>query len=239
MPTRSVKPKNSCQVLPDIHPLVRLLSLLVFVVAAGQASPALLLAGLVILLSLFLLFRVRPGGGLLRMLYRLRWLFLAIIVVYGWWTPGTPVFPALADFSPVVEGLESGFYRVCALLLIVCSVYLTFEITPREKLLAGLLQLAGPFAGQAARERFAVRVLLVMETVPRVQPLIEASARPGEAGGHYLARAGQRARRLYDNVLASAGQAQAGKIAVGEAGSPAAWQWLIPVMLLAVFACVY
>lgn len=239
MTNRNARPKHSCQALPDIHPLVRLLSLLVFVVAAGQASPALLLTGLVMLSSLFFLLRVRPTAGLYRMLYRLRWLFLAIVVVYGWWTPGTPVFPSLAGYSPVLEGLESGFYRVSALFLIVCSVFLLLETTPREKLLAGLIQVAGPFAGRAARERFAVRVLLVMETVPKVQPLIADSAQRGEGDGHYLALAGQRARHLYANVLASAGQVEAGQVAVEEAGMPAAWQWLIPVVLLAVFAGVH
>ena len=49
------------------------------------------------------------------MVLRLRWLLLAIVLVYGWWTPGISLLPAFGAWSPTTEGVVAGFLRILSL----------------------------------------------------------------------------------------------------------------------------
>ncbi|MFN2310189.1 MAG: hypothetical protein ABR553_10745, partial [Gammaproteobacteria bacterium] len=111
-----------------MRPPVRILSLLILAAALASGQPWVLACGGVILvLGVLLIHRQRMGfdwRALLGMLYRIRWLLLAILVLYGWFTPGTAWLPALGGWSPVQEGLYQGLLRAAALLCIVAAVYL-------------------------------------------------------------------------------------------------------------------
>ncbi|MCK5383711.1 MAG: hypothetical protein KAJ65_08085, partial [Gammaproteobacteria bacterium] len=72
----------------DVHPLIRVVALLIFIAGLALARPLLLAAGIGLLLLLNILAGFPAPGKLLQMILRLRWLFLAILLVYGWWTPG-------------------------------------------------------------------------------------------------------------------------------------------------------
>ena len=162
-------------ILSEIHPLIRVVTLLLFSAGTSLARPALLVAGLVLLAVIYLLNGFPAMGRLLAMLKRLRWLMLAILLVYGWWTPGEPLFPALAMLSPTVEGLQLGAIRMLVLVIIVAAVHLLLQRTAREQLLAALMQLFTPFSSRDFRERIAVRIVLSMEAVSRMQPLLHST----------------------------------------------------------------
>lgn len=235
MQSRNARQKRLSRALPDVHPLISLVALLVFIAGMAQAHPAILALGLAVLGVLFFLFHIPVKPDLVLSLMRLRWLLLAILVVYGWWTPGDPVLPAIAGLSPTVAGLEAGFFRVLALLLIAASVYLLLRITPREQLLAALVKLVSPVSTRAGRERFAVRVLLTIETVVHVQPLMASALKKQGLAPRHLVDAGYLARNLYQSVLEKSGQVVPGAVEIADIGSPAYWQWLIPVSLVVIF----
>jgi len=108
--------------------------LLVFTAAMAMARPALLTGGFAFLLLLYALVGTPSPATLARMLKRLRWLLLAIFLVYGWWTPGISLWPAAGALSPTIEGLYLGMLRVLALIAIIAAVHLLLQSTPREAL---------------------------------------------------------------------------------------------------------
>lgn len=205
--------------------------LLVFTAGMALAQPLLLSAGLALLLILFVLAGSPAPATLLLMIKRLRWLFFAILLVYGWWTPGTAVWPAAGPWSPTYAGLYHGTIRVLVLLTIVTAVHLLLQSTPRRQLLPAIMQLIRPFTTMAVRERLAVRMLLVIETVPRVQTLTAKVLGSQPASSGSLARLSNTSQRLYKHVLDDAAQAHTGVIEISQPTRPPAWQWFIPLAM--------
>jgi len=216
-----------------VHPLIRVVALLVFVTGLALARPVLLSAGIGLLLLLNLLTGFPDPGALLRMVLRLRWLLLAILLVYGWWTPGLSLFPAIGLWSPTTEGLVVGLLRILSLVLIDAAVHLLLQVTSRKELLPAIMQLIRPVTTQAGRERLAVRILLSVEAVTQVQPLISDTLKKHPLYNRKLSSLGVAAQVLYKAVLDKAAQTGVDVIEVIELKSPPLWQWLIPLSLCA------
>jgi energy-coupling factor transport system permease protein len=214
-----------------VHPLIRVVALLVFVTGLALARPALLSAGVGLLLLLYFLTGFPAPGVLLRMVLRLRWLLLAILLVYGWWTPGTSLLPAIGLWSPTTEGLVVGLFRILSLVLIVAAVHLLLQVTARSELLPAIMQLIRPVTTQAGRERLAVRILLSVEAVTQVQSLVSDTLKAHPLYNRKLSTLGVAAQVLYKAVLDRAAQTGEDIIDVIELQSPPLWQWLIPLAL--------
>jgi len=217
-----------------VHPLIRIVALLIFVTGLSLARPALLSAGFGLLLLLNLLTGFPAPGALLRMVLRLRWLLFAILLVYGWWTPGVSLFPALGSWSPTTAGLVAGCLRGLSLVLIVTAVHLLLQVTTRSELLPAIMQLIRPVTTHAGRERLAVRMLLSIEAVTQVQALVSDTLRRHPLKNSGLSTLGVAAQILYKAVLDKAAQARVDIIDVIELEWPPLWQWLIPLALCAV-----
>src|SRR5690606_32977071 len=153
--------------------------------------------------------------GLVR---RIRWLLLSILVLYGWWTPGTPLWEGIGAYGPTQEGLIQGGLRTGVLLAIVAAVHWVMTATERDALLEAVVRLTSGLRWLALdHRRLAVRMLLTLETVPRVQAL---AARPGPAGegASRARRFASRAQQLYAAVLAEAGATEAGARELWDSG---------------------
>ena len=205
--------------------------LLVFTAAMAMARPALLAGGLVFLLLLYALAGNPSPATLARMLKRLRWLLLAILLVYGWWTPGISLWPAAGAFSPTMEGLYLGMLRVLALMAIVAAVHLLLQSTPREELLPAIMQLIRPLTTRQMRERIAVRTLLSMEAVTQVQSLASEVLRKHPVTTRNPSNLARAAQLLYKSVLDRADHAGNALIEVRELTAPPWWQWIIPLTM--------
>ncbi len=217
---------------------VRILSLLIFIACMASARPSVLSAGGVLLLVAGA-WQWRQGhgidaAGLLRMLSRVRWLLLAILILYGWFTPGELLLPALAQYSPSVEGLQQGLLRAAVVLLIVAAVYLLLTATPRGELLAGLLWYGGPLRRLGIDDRrFAIRLILALEAVAEVQSLArDAIAGVGQDMPR-LQRIGAAATAVFQATLARA-DVQPVEIQLPDPRPVPAWQWAVPGLLAAV-----
>lgn len=103
---------------------------------------------------------------LLRMLRRSRFLMLAIVVMFAWFTPGQRLFAEPGWLSPTFEGLLLAAIHGGRLLIALALVTLLLERLPAAELLQGLSTLARPLSviGWDA-DRLAVRLSLVMQMV--------------------------------------------------------------------------
>lgn len=109
---------------------------------------------------------VVAGGRLKRLLRRTRFLLLAILVLFGWFTPGEAVFIDWPHVSPTREGLGLALEHLARLVTVVCSVAVLLESLPVDRLVGGLHALCRPLTviGLPA-ERIALRLLLVLRYV--------------------------------------------------------------------------
>ncbi|MBF0455806.1 MAG: energy-coupling factor transporter transmembrane protein EcfT [Magnetococcales bacterium] len=78
---------------------------------------------------------------LFRQLWRLKWLFIVLVVFHGVLTPGEPLWPAVQGISR--EGLLAGLVYSTRLILMVCLAWILIQTTPATQLVAGLGRLLG------------------------------------------------------------------------------------------------
>ena len=99
----------------------------------------------------------------INLLRRTRWLFLSLILIYAFATPGASLLPQWGIFSPTTEGLRSGAMQAWRLVVLLLALALLMASSTRENLLAGLYSLLRPFKViGASPERIAVRLWLTL-----------------------------------------------------------------------------
>lgn len=102
----------------------------------------------------------------LRVVTRMRWLFISIFIIYAFGTPGeyVPQFPA--GFAPTFEGSSLGSLQIAKLLIALAALNILFASSSVESLMAGLYMLLAPlkFLGLNV-ERFTARLLLTLDYV--------------------------------------------------------------------------
>lgn len=222
-----------------MHPLIRIVCFLVFTACLAFGDAWQVLCAFVLLVVGYGLIRV-PLDSAARMLGRLRWFFLSLLIVYGWFTPGRALWfeasSGMARFAPTIEGLEAGSERIAALVAIMLSAHLLLRTLSREQLLAAIYGLARPLAlfGQV-RERMAVRMLLVIELLESTRALVVgrlAANQGGVIAG--LRAAGDVTSDLLIAVMQRA-EGGAGDIRIIVSERIPLIQWSYPVILWLVF----
>lgn len=207
-----------------MHPAVRLLTVL----ALASAFPAMSLAALALFgLAGLLLYRRVAAGALVRLragLWRLRWLLLAILVLYGGFTPGDPLLPILPGLSR--EGLAEGARRLLVLIDLMLVVYLMLALTPVAQLVAGIRLLAVPLRVFGVEpQRVGLRFALTLDAVGEMQARLKGHA--GARGNVW-----DRAAGLIEDIEQRAGAA-GNTVILAEAEMPRWWEWVLPLLLLA------
>ncbi|BCL75439.1 hypothetical protein JHS3_11750 [Jeongeupia sp. HS-3] len=122
-----------------------------------QPTPLVVSVSLLILLALY-----GDRRRWWRTLKRLRFLLFALVVVYGWSTPGMHVMAQ--SWAPSEEGLLLGALQALRLMGMLASLQLLMAILGRDRLFGGLYTLAAPLAlFGLSRQRCALRLALTMD----------------------------------------------------------------------------
>ena len=101
-----------------------------------------------------------------RLMRRVRYLLIAILVLFAGFTPGEALWAELPLLSPSREGAMLAAEHAGRLIAVVLCVALLLEGLPVSRLVSGLYALLRPFrlVGMPA-ERLAVRLMLVLRYV--------------------------------------------------------------------------
>lgn len=106
-----------------------------------------------------------------RLVRRVRFLLLAIVVFFAGFTPGEALLADFPSLSPSREGLALAFDHAARLVAVVLGVAILLQRLPPEALISGLLALLRPFQRLGfPAERVAVRTLLVLDFVESSAP---------------------------------------------------------------------
>jgi len=137
--------------------------LMLLVCSIVKASFLVLLA---LLLSAVVLSKHR---NFLMVLLRMRWLFLSILLVYAFSTPGelVPIFPL--SFAPTYDGLLQGAAQLARLLIALAMLNLLLHDSTKQDLIAGLYLCLLPFQYLGLNvSRFAARLMLTLHYVETI-----------------------------------------------------------------------
>ncbi len=125
-----------------------------------------LLLVLALLLTAIVLSKYR---SYLMLLLRMRWLFLSILLVYAFSTPGelVPLFPL--SFAPTYDGLLQGAAQLARLLIALALLNLLLHDSSKQDLIAGLYLCLLPFRYLGLNvSRFAARLMLTLHYVETI-----------------------------------------------------------------------
>lgn len=208
-----------------MHPAVRVLIVLVL----ASALPSMSLGALVLLgvlaAAFYFRFALDSLGRLRAGLLRLRWLILAILVLYVGFTPGDPLFPSLPGITR--EGVAEGLRRSLVLIDLLVIVYLLLAITPMAELAGAVCFLLTPLRPLGVDpRRVGLRIALALENVADVDARLRASVRgPGGSSNGW-----ERAAALIDRIEMEADKPGT-PVLLHEKGRPRRWEWLVPLAL--------
>ena len=222
-----------------MHPVVRIICLLVYIISLSRAN-----AGQIIFASLILipLYFIQPAGlsSAIKMLLRLRWFFISIVLVYILLTPN----PELTNFSQNNSfwenhwpGFISGIERILSLILIVFAVAYLLSVLNQEELLGAIYWLALPLViFGVKRERLAVRMVLTLDLVKQsgqFEELEKEKLTPFVTNRWNLWAESIVVR--YRNVLQKSDTFVSQKYSFNKLSSPDIFHWLYPVLLYLAF----
>ncbi|WP_407280020.1 CbiQ family ECF transporter T component [Aromatoleum evansii] len=107
----------------------------------------------------------------LKLLRRVRFLILAILVLFAGFTPGEALLSGFPGLSPSREGVVLAAEHVGRLIAVVLCVAVLMEGLPVSRLVGGLHALLSPFGRVGLpTERLAVRLMLVLRYVESAPP---------------------------------------------------------------------
>lgn len=217
-----------------MHPVVALALVVATMacVAAGGWADIALAAVAVVLLWPFV--TGLPAWRLARTVWRLRFFYLSLIVLYGWISPGEPALPALGAFSPSLAGLVSALRYIAVLAVIAMTVQLLMAALSRDELVGALRWWLKPLGVLGLeRDRVALRLILVAEVLPRLQALARETT-GGTAAQRGPVAVTRRAAAVFERAVAEAETAPPPRIELPALRAPPARDWLLSASALAV-----
>lgn len=185
----------------------------------------------------------------------MKWFFLSILVVYLWFTPGSPLFGLDIPVVPTVEGVRSGLLRVMSLVLVIFAVNYFVTAIARTKLVDAVVWLLYPINWLGINTTtIALRIALALEIIPKVQQIVLSARQDFQDHNmdsvenqyinqknivwNKLSAASRIVERLFVRVVDEAMNMQHERITLGENANPPLLQWGIPLTMLVLFVWV-
>jgi len=147
-----------------MHPAIKIVNLIVISIFLTQGSWfSILLAGA--LLLPFYIIRPDLWRPAIKMLFRLKWFFISILLIYYYYTPDIQQ-SAQTIISQISERILPGSFRITVLIFILLTVNLFIRTTSKEEILSALLWLFLPLKFFNINiERIALRAILTLEYI--------------------------------------------------------------------------
>jgi len=106
------------------------------------------------------------SASFLRVVKRMKWLFLSIFVIYAFGTPGEYIQFIPTGIAPTKEGGVLGMLQIAKLLIALASLGILFSTNSKEQLMSGLHLLLSPLNSLGINtNKFTARLLLTFDYV--------------------------------------------------------------------------
>ena len=219
-----------------MHPVIRIASFLVIAISLAQINQQkLTTAALLMLLFFFIQPSLHAVSQTAKLVFRLRWLFISIMIVYAWFTPGILLVPEWGGLSPYREGIVIGLMRIAALIIIIASVCILVLQQTREEIMGAIFWYCRPLKlFGVSQQRLAARLVLTMESVTSLESRWKKTA-DISYDNNKLQNQYQRVLQLFKEVVSSAETDKLRTISFPLLAPPLWYQWLIPISLMFIF----
>ncbi len=208
-----------------MHPVIRIITFLIIAILLARAHP--MQMGWV-LCVIGLTFMFESGNGLsaaVKLLWRVRWLILSILMIYVWMPVGT-----------LSESLWLAFHRVTLLATMLFALQALVLNMPRDEIVIGLYVVLLPlsFIG-ISREQLVMRLILTMDSVKQLPAVLKLSVATDDKTGSRLKRITERLISAISRILLYSEDVSHEAICIHTDNVVPLWQWLVPLFILCIF----
>ncbi len=146
-----------------MHPFVKIILFIFTLLLIGCLSNSYLWAMCIALCSYAIWL---DTNSFLRVVQRMKWLFLSIFVIYAFGTPGEYIQQIPEGISPTKEGCVLGVLQISKLLIALATLGILFSTSTKAQLMSGLHLLLFPLGLLGINtNRFTARLLLTLDYV--------------------------------------------------------------------------
>ncbi|WP_041359888.1 CbiQ family ECF transporter T component [Methylotenera versatilis] len=146
-----------------MHPFVKILLFIFTLLLMSYMSNAYLLP---MSLILFVYATWLARSDFLRVVRRMKWLFISIFIIYAFGTPGEYIQHIPVSVAPTVEGCVLGVMQIAKLLIALAVLSILFATSSKEQLMIGLHLLLSPLNLLGLNtNKFTARLLLTLDYV--------------------------------------------------------------------------
>jgi energy-coupling factor transporter transmembrane protein EcfT len=146
-----------------MHPFVKIILFIFTLLLMSYLNDAYLSAMCIALCGYAILL---DHANFLRVVKRMKWLFLSIFVIYAFGTPGEYTQYIPTGISPTKEGCVLGILQIAKLLIALATLGILFSTSSKEQLMSGLHLLLSPLNVLGiSTNRFTARLLLTLDYV--------------------------------------------------------------------------
>ena len=146
-----------------MHPFVKFISFIFTLLFMGYLSASCVWIMCIVLCSFAIWL---DGVSFLRIVKRMKWLFISIFFIYAFGTPGEYVQYVPASIAPTKEGGVLGILQIAKLLIAFATLNILFSTSSKEQLMSGLHLLLSPLNLLGINtNRFTARLLLTLDYV--------------------------------------------------------------------------
>jgi energy-coupling factor transporter transmembrane protein EcfT len=146
-----------------INIITQLLGFFMLAIIVNQLNLNVLSTILIILMSVIIYTKTHQ---FLRTMRRFKWLFLVMMIIFAFNTPGEHLANWSFAISPTYEGVKSGFTQVIRISVILAALALILAANTRQQLISGFYFIFSPLQYLGLEvERFAARLWLTLHYV--------------------------------------------------------------------------
>lgn len=216
-----------------MHPVIRVLAFLTLVALLSRAT----LFFIVVLDACFLLLSFRHlvslRGTLWRSVIRLRWLWLSLLLLYGFMSPVTAPDSWQATLHISYSGLMLGLERCLALLTVILYFSWLNHVTGRTELQAAIYWLLVPLQRLGVPvARLSLRISLTLHAVAELQRQTEQDAVVKNRPARDWRQLPQRIYDLFNHALAQANRQDITQAITLDVEAPHYGQWLYLLVIV-------
>ena len=146
-----------------MHPFVKILCFIMLLLLSNILSTSMIWFVCILAVALALNLHCIK---FLRVIKRMRWLFISIFVIYAFGTPGQYIQYFPTSYASTIEGCSLGALQIAKLLIALASLNVFFSTSSKEDLMVGLYLLLSPLKlAKLNVARFTARLLLTLDYV--------------------------------------------------------------------------
>ncbi|MDH5407570.1 MAG: energy-coupling factor transporter transmembrane protein EcfT [Gammaproteobacteria bacterium] len=216
-----------------MHPVIRVSVFLIFAISIAHADTAQLIIAAAVLIVLYSFTPRIDWSRLFKFLLRLRWFYISIILLYGFLTPGQALLSSLPDLS--IEGLLAGGLQVLCLMMMIFALLVLVSNQSKSQMLGALYWWLYPVKLiRLSREKLALRIMLTMQAVERLQDKIYDYQSKQESTNKFQ-RLVNVTTYAFNEVVHQAQSHKSETISLSCLETPPVWQWCVPFALIVMF----